>query len=233
VDSPSASPPPSSPSALLAAQVWPYIATPVTRLQEFVGAERAIDALAAEIPEDAVVIAGGEGWHSAHTFNQIGGALALGRGRTVLPYRSPEATYAALHELLLGASGELPARSVFLLLNEATHVYRPRDDDGRPLAPCRRRSTIACRRRSSRARSASSSCSSTASPPSTGELPTRVTRADLRMALFEVQVDPSCRPDPHLGLRRRRRAAPPGLQRRPVPGPTTASASTPRPLVST
>ena len=174
---------------LLAAQVWPYIATPVTRLQEFVGAERAIDALAAEIPEDAVVIAGGEGWHSAHTFNQVGGALALGHGRTLLPYRSPEATYAALHELLLGASGELTRPRVFLLLNEATHVYRPRDDDGRQLAPV-------------------AAVDDRLPPPFVArpvglvellvdrltpveqELPTRVTRADLRIALFEVEVDP-------------------------------------------
>jgi hypothetical protein len=173
--------------ALLAAQAWPYVATPVTRLQEFVGAERAIDALAAEIPEDSVVIAGGEGWHSAHTFNQIGGALALGHGRTLLPYRSPEAAYAALHALLPG--GLAGHRRVFLLLNEATHVYRPRDHDNRQTAPV-------------------AAVDDRLPPPFVArplalvellvdrltpvdqQLPTRVTRADLRMALFEVTVDP-------------------------------------------
>ena len=177
---------------LLGAQAWPYITTPVTRLQEFAGAERATLALAAEIPEDAVVIAGGEGWHSAHTFNQIGGALALGRGRTVLPYRSREATYATLHELLIAGplARDRPPPQVFLLLNEATHFYRPRDADGRPLAPV-------------------AAIDDRLPPPFvarpiglvellvdrltpvTGALPTRVTRADLRMGLFEVMVDPA------------------------------------------
>lgn len=176
---------------LLGGQTWAHIAYPVTRLQEFAGAERAVDALAAEIPEDAIVIAGGEGWHSAHTFNQIGGALALGRGRSVLPYRSQEAAYAALHELLISAPAaneRLPPR-VFLLLNEASHVYRPRDEQGVPGAPVagiddRLPAPFVAR------------------PiglvellvdrltPVTGVLPTRVTRADLRMALFEVEVDP-------------------------------------------
>ncbi|MBL9100549.1 MAG: hypothetical protein JNL82_06315 [Myxococcales bacterium] len=173
---------------LLAAQAWPYIVTPVTRLQEFVGAERAIDALAAEIPADAVVIAGGEGWHSAHTFNQVGGALALGHGRTLLPYRSPEAAYAALHELLLGP--RRPAPRVFLLLNEASHLYRPRDHEDRPQA-------------------AVAAIDASLPPPFVARpvglvelivdrltpveqvLPTRVTRADLRMGLFEVEVDPA------------------------------------------
>jgi len=178
--------------ALIATQAWPHIASPVTRLQEFAGAERAVDALAAEIPEDAIVIAGGEGWHSAHTFNQIGGALALGRGRSVLPYRSQEAAYATLHELLIcapAAQERLPPR-VFLLLNEASHVYRPRDENdvaGDPVAAIDDRLPAPF----------------VARPvglvellvdrltPVTGVLPTRVTRADLRMALFEVEVDPA------------------------------------------
>lgn len=177
--------------ALLGAQLLPYLTHPITRLQEFAGAEHAIDALAAEIPADAIVIAGGEGWHSAHTFNQIGGALAIGRGRTVLPYRSQEAAYASLHELLIAgpqAHGR-PAPQVFLLLNEASHNYRPRDQQDRPLAP-----TAAIDDRLP--------APFVARPvalvellvdrltPVEGELPTRVTRADLRMALFAVIVDP-------------------------------------------
>jgi len=177
---------------LLAAQLAPYLAHPVTRLQEFAGAERAIDALAAEIPADAIVIAGGEGWHSAHTFNQIGGALAIGRGRTVLPYRSQEATYATLHELLIAGptARDRPAPQVFLLLNEASHSRTPRDEAGRPLA-----SVAAIDDRLP--------APFVARPvafvelfldrltPVEGELPTRVTRADLRMALFAVVVDPA------------------------------------------
>ncbi len=180
------------PLALLAVQLAPYLTHPITRLQEFAGAERAIDALASEIPADAIVIAGGEGWHSAHTFNQIGGALAIGRGRTVLPYRSQEAAYAALHELLIAGprARDRVVPQVFLLLNEATHSYRPRDAQGRPLGPV---AAIDDRL----------PAPLIAHPvalvellvdrltPVEGELPTRVTRADLRMALFEVRVDES------------------------------------------
>ena len=180
--------------ALLVGQAWPYVAYPVTRLQEFAGAQRAVDALAAEIPEDAIVIAGGEGWHSAHTFNQIGGALALGRGRSVLPYRSQEAAYATLHELLVtgpAAHERLPPR-VFLLLNESSHIYRPRDEHGvagdpvaaiddRLPAPFVARPVGLVELLVDRL------------TPVTGVLPTRVTRADLRMALFEVEVDDALR----------------------------------------
>lgn len=178
--------------ALLAAQLVPYLLHPITRLQEFAGAEHAVDALAAEIPADAIVIAGGEGWHSAHTFNQIGGALAIGRGRTVLPYRSQEAAYATLHELLLAgpAARDRPAPRVFLLLNEASHSYRPRDEQGRPLAPVaaiddRLPAPFVARP------VALVELLVDRLTPVEGELPTRVTRADLRMALFEVLVDPA------------------------------------------
>ena len=177
--------------ALLAAQLAPYLTHPITRLQEFAGAEHAIDALAAEIPADAIVIAGGEGWHSAHTFNQIGGALAIGRGRTVLPYRSQEAAYAALHELLVASplAHDRPAPQVFLLLNEASHNMRPRDPQGRLLAPVaaiddRLPAPFVARP------VALVELLVDRLTPVEGVLPTRVTRADLRMALFEVQIDP-------------------------------------------
>src|SRR5690606_10988839 len=103
---------------LLADQAAPYVRAPATRLQEFAGAHRLTDDLAAEIPEGDVVLAGGEGWHHLHVFSQVGGALAFGNGRTVLPYRGREAAYGALHELLIdrpAATGE-PAPPVFLLL---------------------------------------------------------------------------------------------------------------------
>ncbi len=176
---------------LLGAQAWPYVVHPVTRLQEFAGTERAIGALAAEIPEDAVVIAGGEGWHSAHTYNQIGGALALGRGRTVLPYRSREASYATLHELLIAGplARDRPPPQVFLLLNEATHFYRPRGPDGRALAPVAAIDDLLPPPFVARPVGLLELLVDRLTPV-TGVLPTRVTRADLRMGLFEVQVDP-------------------------------------------
>lgn len=103
---------------------------PVTRLQEFAGARDVVDAIADAVEPGAVVIAGGEGWHHGHTFNQVGGALVLSHGIAVLPYRSREAAYATMFELLVAgpqASGE-PPPPVYLLVNEATkHARLPRD----------------------------------------------------------------------------------------------------------
>lgn len=178
--------------ALLFAQAFPYLRAPVTRLQEFAGADRLIDDLAAELPEDAVVIAGGEGWHAAHTFNQLGGALAFGHGRTILPYRGREATYAALHELLIAGptARSEPPPPVFLLLNEATHPLRPPGSDA-PLAvaddllppPFVARPVALAELVTDRL------------TPVEDSIPTRVTRADLRVALFAVTVDPARRAD--------------------------------------
>jgi hypothetical protein len=178
--------------ALLATQALPYLRAPVTRLQEFAGAERFVDDLAAELPEDAVVIAGGEGWHAPHTFNQLGGALAFGRGRTILPYRGREATYAALHELLIAgpaARGE-PPPPVFLLLDEVTHPLRPPGSPA-PLAiaddvlppPFVARPVALAELYADRL------------TPVEDALPTRVTRTDLRVALLAVTVDPARRAD--------------------------------------
>lgn len=172
---------------LLAAQALPYLRAPVTRLQEFAGAGRLVDALAAAIPERAVVIAGGEGWHAAHTFNQLGGALAFGRGREVLPYRGREATYAALHELLIAgpaARGEAPP-PVYLLLGEAA---RPLAGDP-PTAfvddllppPFAARPVVLAELHVDRL------------TPVEDRIPERVTRADLRVALLAVDVDPARR----------------------------------------
>ncbi len=158
---------------------------PVTRLREFSGAQRAVDLLARSLPADAVVIAGGEGWHHGHTHNQIGGALALGHGRQLLPYRSQEATYSSLWEILIarGAAGK-PVPPVFLLINEASHNYRRAD--GRSIAGIDDmlpspfvasdfgflelfvHSLTATQDR----------------------VPTRITRHQLRMVLMRVRVDP-------------------------------------------
>lgn len=175
---------------LLAAQALPYVRAPATRLQEFAGADRLIDDLAAEIPERAVVLAGGEGWHHVHVFSQLGGALALGRGRTVMPYRGREAAYAALHELLVAgpaARGEAPP-PVFLLLDEATHPLRPAGA-GAPLSvvddllppPFVARPVALAALYLDRL------------TPVDDRIPDRVTRTDLRVALLEVRVDPARR----------------------------------------
>lgn len=172
---------------------------PVTRLPEFEGAGRVVDHLAARIPEGAVVIAGGEGWHHGHTFNQVGGALAFRHGIAVLPYHTREAAYASLHELLVArpqATGQAPP-PVFLLLNEATK------DRARPLPPgvepgpkprlaalddllpppfvARRIELVEM-------------FLDRLSPVDDGP-PTRVTRDGLRMALVQVEVDPERWPE--------------------------------------
>lgn len=164
---------------------------PVTRLREFEGAGAAVDHLIAQLPEDAIVIAGGEGWHHGHTWNQVGGALALRTGITVLPYRTREAAYATLHELLIAAPSArgTPPPPVFVLLNEATKPYTREDgtvvaglDDLLPPPFSARRMHLV------------ELVVDRLSPTST-ELPTRVTRDGLRMALVQVVVDPTREPE--------------------------------------
>lgn len=163
---------------------------PVTRLAEFEGADRVVDDLAAHLPDDAVVIAGGEGWHSGHTYNQVGGALAFRHGIAVLPYRDKEAAYATLHELLVAQPQRhgLQPRPVFLLLNEATKHHTRVEDDGTktrvaglddllpPPFVARRVDLVEM-------------FVDRLSPSPQGP-PTRVTRDGLRMALLHVEVEP-------------------------------------------
>lgn len=176
---------------LLADQAAPYLLTPVTRLQEFAGADRMIDDLAAEIPERAVVLAGGEGWHHVHVFSQLGGALAFGHGRTVMPYRGREAAYAVLHELLVAgpaATGEAPP-PVFLLLDEATHPLRlPGVEAPLALVDDRLPPPFVARP------VAFAELYLDRLTPVADQIPDRVTRADLRVGLLEVTVDPARRP---------------------------------------
>jgi len=168
------------------------VQTPVTRLAEFAGAGRVVDHLAERLEPDAVVIAGGEGWHHGHTFNQVGGALAFRHGISVLPYHTREAAYASLVELLIGrpsATGE-PAPPVYLLINEATkHRMRDRKDpetkvrisgidDLLPPPFVARRIDLV------------EMFLDRLSPTHEGP-PVRVTRDGLRMALMRIEVDPA------------------------------------------
>ncbi len=168
------------------------VQTPVTRLPEFAGAARVVDHLAERLEPDAVVIAGGEGWHHGHTFNQVGGALAFRHGISVLPYRTREAAYASLVELLIGrpaATGE-PAPPVYLLVNEATkHRMRDRKDPEKkvrisgiddllpPPFVARRIDLVEM-------------FLDRLTPTHDGP-PVRVTRDGLRMALMRIEVDPA------------------------------------------
>ncbi|MGB1013832.1 MAG: hypothetical protein ACPG4T_06850, partial [Nannocystaceae bacterium] len=175
--------------ALAATSLWftagVLITDPQTRLQEFADAGEATAWLAQQVPEHALVIAGGEGWHHTHTFNQVGGALAVGYGREVLPYTTREAAYAILYEQLIArpqATGA-PPRRVFLLVNEATHLTtingrRTAAYDDRLPPPFRARSIdlfeLVIHRLT----------------PVANRVPVAVTRSDLRMVLIEVEVDP-------------------------------------------
>ncbi len=165
----------------------PLALSPVTRLVEFAGTGRLVEALAARIPEGSVVIAGGEGWHHGHTFNQVAGALAIRHNRTIVPYVTREAAIASLWELLINrpaATGE-SAPPVFLLINEATHAVRPRAD-GPTLAafddllppPFAANSIVALELAADRL------------TPSVDALPTRVTRDQLRMVLDDLVSEP-------------------------------------------
>lgn len=175
-------------SGLVGAVAAIHVFQPQTRLQEFEGAGRIVDAIALATPVDAIVIAGGEGWHHGHTFNQVAGALALRHGRVVLPYLTREAAYATLVELLVAgprARGVAPP-PVFLLVNEATHAYvaepgagpRAALDDLLPppfVGTEVRGLELVVHRLT----------------PDEESLPVRATRDELRMALVRVEVDPT------------------------------------------
>lgn len=168
---------------------------PVTRLHEFAGAERVVDHLARRLPEGAVVIAGGEGWHHGHTWNQVGGALAFRHGIAVVPYETREAAYASLHELLVArpaATGE-PAPPVYLLLNEATKLHTRRPDQAGADAsamPVAAIDDLLPPPFVARRIELVEMLLDRLTPVSDGP-PTRVTRDGLRMALLRVEVDPA------------------------------------------
>lgn len=178
--------------AALAGLLWstavPLLRTPTVRLREFEGADRLVNSIAEALEPGATVIAGGEGWHHGHTFNQVGGALAMRHGVDVLPYHGREAAYALAYELLLEgprARGEAPP-PVYLLLGEATHHVRPRKgqtpraafDDGLP-PPFEATELTAFELFTDRL------------TPVVRTMPGRVTRDELRMVLVRLNVDPS------------------------------------------
>lgn len=191
-------------AGLLFSTALPLIRTPTVRLREFEGADRLVDSIADALEPGAIVIAGGEGWHHGHTFNQVGGALAMRHGIDVMPYHGREAAYAMAYELLLlgpRARDEAPP-PLYLLLGEATHHVRalqgeaPRAafDDRLP-PPFRTTELTAFELFTDRL------------TPVVRTMPGRVTREELRMVLVRIDIDPS-----HAGERRWKLDGPTPLQ---------------------
>ncbi len=181
-------------AALVAGYAWPSLAlviAPQTRIQEFAGAGAAVARIADATEPNAVIVAGGEGWHHGHTFNQVGAALAFGHGRVVVPYRSDEAAAATLVELLVArpaATGGL-APPTYLLVNEASHplevdggVRYSAFDDRLP-APLAVESVQAFEIILDRL------------TPAANAIPTRVTRDGLRMVLARITVRSESAPE--------------------------------------
>lgn len=175
---------------LLGSSVRPLIEHPQLRLREYDGAGAAVRWLAARMPADAIVIAGGEGWHSAHTHNQVGGALAFSHGVSVLPYRTREDAWVTAWELLVAGPqrrGE-PPPPVFLLVNEAARQATRRDDDGDAIRVALLDDQLWAPFRVERASLLELFVH--ALTPVGDQLPTRVARHELRMGLLRLQVDP-------------------------------------------
>jgi hypothetical protein len=175
--------------ALLGSSVKPLIEHPQLRLREYDGAGAAVRWLAARVPTGAIVIAGGEGWHSGHTHNQVGGALAFSHGVTVLPYRTREDAWVTAWELLVAGPqrrGE-PPPPVFLLVNEAAHQYTRRDADGGETRVALLDEQLWAP--FSVERAGLLELFVHALTPVPDELPTRVARHELRMGLLRLQVD--------------------------------------------
>lgn len=175
---------------LLWSSASPLVEHPQLRLREYDGAGAAVRWLAARIPTGAIVIAGGEGWHSGHTHNQVGGALAFSHGVTVLPYRTREDAWVTAWELLVAGPqrrGE-PPPPVFLLVNEAAHQYTRHDDAGgeTPVALLDEQLWAPFLVE----RAGLLELFVHALTPVSDQLPTRVARHDLRMGLLRLRVDP-------------------------------------------
>lgn len=176
----------------------PLLRTPTVRLREFEGAARLVDAVAERLEPGAIVIAGGEGWHHGHTFNQVGGALAMKHGIDVLPYYGREAMYGLAYELLVEGphARGTAAPPVYLLLGESTHHYRPTPGatpraafDDRLPPPLRANEVTAFELFTDRL------------TPVVRTMPGRVTRDELRMVLVRLSIDPEHRGERRWSLR--------------------------------
>jgi hypothetical protein len=163
----------------------PLFTSPQVRLRENEAAAPAIDWLASRLPAGAIVIAGGEGWHHGHTHNQVGGALALGEGVQVLPYRTREDAWSSAWELLIAAPqrrGE-PAPKLFLLVNEAAHQHRRADGQRVALLDDLLWAPFVVERVDLLELFVH------ALTPVDDAMPSRVARHELRMGLIEIAVD--------------------------------------------
>lgn len=172
--------------ALLWSVAGPLIRYPQLRLREHAAANEALEWLAARLPNDAIVIAGGEGWHNGHTHNQVGGALAMAHGVTVLPYRTREDAWISAWELLVtgpARRGQAPP-PVFLLVNEAAHQHTRKDGTRVALLDEQLWAPFVVERASLLELFVH------ALTPVPDQLPTRVARHELRMGLLRLAVDP-------------------------------------------
>ncbi|HVI00189.1 MAG TPA: hypothetical protein VM869_15840, partial [Enhygromyxa sp.] len=174
-------------AGLIASVIGPLLRHPQMRLREHASASDAVAWLADRLPPNAIVIAGGEGWHHGHTHNQVGGALAMAHGVEVLPYRTREDAWLSAWELLVAGPQRRaqPAPPVYLLVNEAAHQHTRADGtrvallDDQLWAPFRIE------------RASLLELFVHALTPVPDQLPTRVARHELRMALLRLRVDPS------------------------------------------
>jgi hypothetical protein len=171
---------------LLWSVAGPLIKQPQVRLREYASAGEVVEWLAARLPADAIVIAGGEGWHHGHTYNQVGGALTMAHGVEVLPYRTREDAWITAWELLVAGPRrrDQPPPPVYLLINEAAHPYS-RDDGARVAlvddllwAPFVIEEAGLVE------------LFVHALTPVADRLPSRIARHELRMALLRITVDP-------------------------------------------
>ncbi len=113
----------------------PLLVSPIQRIHEHAASRSLLESISSQLPEGSVVIAGGEGWLRAHTFNQVAGALEMEHDVTVLPYRTREAAFATAMELVADVPGSTsPSPPVFLLINESTK--------NRPGGPGTRRAVV-------------------------------------------------------------------------------------------
>ena len=174
-------------AGLLGSVVGPLIRHPQVRLREYVAAGEAIEWLHARIPADAVVIAGGEGWHNGHTHNQVGGALAMAHGVEVLPYRTREDAWLSAWELLVAGPARrgAPPPPVYLLINEAAHQYTRADGARVALLDDQLWPPFVVEEVDLLELFVH------ALTPVSDQLPTRVARHELRMALIRIAVDPA------------------------------------------